>query len=176
MPTRHEARVQAVLIADDDAALVSGLCTGLRGYGIAAHPAASRDEAIEVATRYRPEAALVDLQLGCDNGLDLLRDLHAGDPVMKLFLITGHGTVRSAVEAMQIGAIDVVEKPFGLGEIAWRLAVRRTRLDGSLSRLTALHVRRVLADWRDNRSEAARRLGVTRSWLVRFLSQPLRTS
>lgn len=170
--------LRSILVADDDELLLVTMARSLRCRGIEVCAATNRVAACQLAKAHRPEAALVDLQLGRDNGLDLMRDLRALDPDIQLVLITGHSTTSNAVEAMRAGAFDVVPKPFSVVEILNRV---RSESDGTLGaeietpsvdRVVYEHVQRVLVACAGNRSEAARRLRKPRSWLVRFLKRP----
>jgi two-component system response regulator RegA len=175
-------RFRSVLVADDDVLLLAALARSMRGRGIDVYTATSRALALDLARLHRPDWALVDLQLGHDNGLDLLRDLRAFDQAIQLILITGHSTVSNTVEAMRAGARDVVPKPFTVTEIFEH--VRPAMVEGqprhqidqqidhqiddlietaSVDRVIYEHVHRVLVACAGNQSEAARQLQKPRS-------------
>lgn len=168
--------VRSVLVADDDELLLVTLARSLRGRGIEVHAATNRAAASQLARVHRPDAALVDLQLGRDNGLDLLRDLREFDPNIQLIVITGHSTPSNTVAALRAGALDLVPKPFSVTEILQRVraeAAGPVEIETpSLDRVVYEHVHRVLAACGGNQSEAARRLQKPRSWLRRFLKRP----
>jgi DNA-binding NtrC family response regulator len=63
------------------------------------------------------ELVLVDLMLHGTSGLELLRKLKARRPETEVVMMTGHGTIESAVEAMKCGAYDYLIKPFTLGQL-----------------------------------------------------------
>ena len=124
---------------------------------------------------------LVDLHLGADTGFDVLRDLRHIPRPIRSFVVTGNHTVSNTVEAIRLGAEDVIAKPFSLTEIVARIT-RHPLAQGvadvatpSLDYVIYNHVNRVLADCAGNRSEAARRLKKPRSWLRRFLDRPAPT-
>src|SRR5579871_2500275 len=93
--------IRSVLVADDDELLLAGFRRGLPPRGIEVYTATSRDEAMRLARAKHVDAALVDLQLGHDNGLDLLRELRELDPNIQLIMITGHHTTSNTVKAMR---------------------------------------------------------------------------
>src|SRR5262249_17905586 len=64
------------------------------------------------------DLAFVDLRLGEDNGLELIAPLLQASPLVDVVVITAYGTVENAVEAIQLGARDVLQKPFSPGQIA----------------------------------------------------------
>jgi two-component system, response regulator RegA len=169
----ERARIHSVLVADDDEVLLAGLRRGLGLKGIETFTATNRGDAIELALVHKPDAALVDLQLGYENGLDLLRDLRHRFPAMLCILITGHSSTANTVEAMRAGAYDVLPKPCTLAEIVMRIMpgyVHSGRIETlSLDKVVYEHVHKVLHASSGNRSEAARRLRKPRSWLSRYL-------
>jgi two-component system response regulator RegA len=166
--------IRSILVADDDELLLAGFRRGLPPRGIEVYTATSRDEALRLARTQHVDAALVDLQLGHDNGLDLMRDLRKLHPHMQLIMITGHHTTSNTVQAMRAGAFDVITKPFTIGEILHHIHAEGTGVDLaplSLDLVIYEHVRKVLEDCDGNQSEAARRLKKPRSWLRRFLKR-----
>src|SRR4030066_68905 len=92
-----------VLIVDDEPGLRSGLgkLLALRGYKIL--EAANAEEAHSAISRKEVHLALLDLKLGSENGLVLLRELKREEPGLPVIIITGHGEVASAGECMEGG-------------------------------------------------------------------------
>jgi DNA-binding NtrC family response regulator len=108
-PTHVEGR-GSVLIVDDDRALRFALNKALSRHGYAVAEASSGREALEVLRRPTPpDAALLDLKMDGMGGLDVLR--RRGSASTRIIVLTGHGTVQAAVEAMQLGAFSFLEKP-----------------------------------------------------------------
>lgn len=102
---------QRILIIDDDAALVEAL-TGLLGQaGYEVRSAETAHAALELVRRESIELALLDIRLGATSGLDLLPQLKVLRPEMSVIVLTGVGTIATAVEAMQRGADNFIEKP-----------------------------------------------------------------
>ncbi len=99
-----------VLVVDDDAAFRFAIGKALRRGRFEVVEAASGEEALVHLTGDRPpDAALLDLRMKGMGGLDVLRR-RGGSPT-RIIVLTGHGTVQAAVEAMQLGAFSFVEKP-----------------------------------------------------------------
>lgn len=171
-------QINSVLVADDSELILSVFRSSLRRLGIEVHTATNRADALVLAREHKPQVAFVDLQLGFDSGLDLLRDLIELAPTTRMFVITGYGTVRSAVEAMRLGVVDVLTKPFHVAEVLRKLdpaycPEESARIETpSAEQALWEHVNRVLADCGGNKSEASRRLKKSRSWLRRFLAKP----
>jgi two-component system nitrogen regulation response regulator NtrX len=100
-----------VLVIDDDE-LVRKMCVELLGArGHAALGAASVAEGLRLFAERHPAAVLLDLKLPDGAGIDVLRELERRAPGTPVAVISGHGSVPQAVEAMRAGAADFVEKP-----------------------------------------------------------------
>ncbi len=114
-----------VLVVDDEPSMREVLEIVLSNAGYGVTTAASGDEAREVLSRQSADCVLSDLYMGSDRnaGMRLLEWLQANMPGVPVIMITAHGTVESAIEAMKKGAADYVLKPFKNDEI--RLLVER---------------------------------------------------
>jgi two-component system response regulator RegA len=169
-------RLRTLLIVDDDHLLLSALERDLtaRGYEVVA--ASSHERGLEVARAERPDAALLDLYIGEDSGLELLRALKDELPELVVILLSGHAGVQHAVEAFHGGAVDFLQKPIGgkqLLDAIERAAVRAQAgpTSPTLARAELEHITRVLHECNGNISEAARRLGIHRRSLQRKLQK-----
>jgi DNA-binding NtrC family response regulator len=100
----------SVLIIDDDASFRFAMAKALRRAGYAISEASSGEEAVEVLNNGEPpDVALLDLKMKGIDGLEVLR--RCGPIPTSIIVLTGHGTVKAAVEAMQLGAFSFLEKP-----------------------------------------------------------------
>ena len=101
-----------ILFVDDEAAMRQAVTQWLElgGFDVAAHSRA--ETAIQVLTTDFPGVLVTDLKMEGFDGLELLRRAQQIDPELPVIVITGHGDVQTAVEAMRLGAYDFVEKPF----------------------------------------------------------------
>lgn len=95
------------------------------------------EKAVEMALAERFDLVVTDMQLGEMTGLDVVRRLKRADPYLEAIVVTTHGTVKTAVEAIKEGAYDYVTKPFNLDELQLRVsnALERRDLRTTLSRL-----------------------------------------
>jgi two-component system response regulator AtoC len=100
-----------VLIVDDEPGLTSGLAKLLTLQGYRTYEAASAAAARAVLASAEVHLLLLDLRLGQDDGLGLLRELKAEEPSPPVIIITGHGDIYSAVECMKAGATNYIPKP-----------------------------------------------------------------
>ena len=101
-----------VLIIDDERDLCNILALLLRQRGHEVQTAHSGEAGLKAASAGTPELVLLDLQLGDMSGLDVLRRLHDDAPALPVVMMTAYGNVQAAVEAMKLGAVDFVGKPF----------------------------------------------------------------
>jgi DNA-binding NtrC family response regulator len=114
------ASERAILIVDDEEGIRTGLAKFFRREGYEAFTAANPEEAIALAEKSYFAAAVLDVRLGGrrtvdgvaeDSGADLLSELRSRDPDLAVVMVTGYGSVESAVRAMKDGASDYILKP-----------------------------------------------------------------
>jgi two-component system response regulator FixJ len=99
-------------VIDDDDAVRDSLTFLLRtaGFAVTAHESAT--EFMTSLPGLNPACVITDIRMPGTSGMDLLRELAGRDPFVPTIVITGHGDVPLAVEAMKLGAVDFIEKPF----------------------------------------------------------------
>jgi two-component system response regulator RegA len=176
MTDRHDETDQpTLLIVDDDDTFRSTLgdALGRRGFLVSTAPDSASAVAVAGTTPF--EYALVDIRMPGESGLDLVTKLRALDEGTRIVVMTGYGTIASAVVAMKNGAIDYITKPVD-ADICERalLGLRDDREEPeipSLERVEWEYMQRVLADCDGNVSVAARRLRVHRRSLQRKLAK-----
>ena len=120
----------AVLIVDDERTLARSIKLFLEEQGYEAEVASDGDSAIELLEKMHPDLVFLDLRLPKVSGLDLLKKVRAYDPSVAAVMMTAHGTIASAVEAMKLGAFDYVTKPIDLEEL--RIVIERAQDDRRL--------------------------------------------
>ncbi|MQA30540.1 MAG: response regulator [Luteitalea sp.] len=167
---------RTVLVVDDDAVFRARLVRALIARGFAASAAADYDEAMSRARSETPEFAIVDLRLPGKSGLDLVRDLKALDPTTTVIILTGYGSIATAVQGVRLGAASYLTKPVDADQIVAALeppagggAEPLAPVAQPLARVEWEHIQRVLADCGGNVSQAARLLGIHRRSLQRKL-------
>ncbi|WP_424928247.1 sigma-54-dependent transcriptional regulator [Amaricoccus tamworthensis] len=119
-----------VMIIDDEADLRDSVSQWLKLSGFEADSFEAAEDALKVLTADYPGIVLTDIRMPGIDGMTLLRRLQSIDPGLPVILMTGHGDVPMAVEAMRIGAYDFVEKPFQpeqLADLCSRAAQLRAR-------------------------------------------------
>ena len=100
-----------VLIIDDNIDYAEGVRENLALYGISALTASSGSEAERVTATNQPEVVFIDIKLGGENGIDLLKRLRGRLRQSAFVMITGYGTIDSAIESLKLGAVDYLQKP-----------------------------------------------------------------
>jgi two-component system C4-dicarboxylate transport response regulator DctD len=103
---------QTVLIVDDEEMVRTALEQWLRLSGFATHVASSANDALAMLDDIHPQVILTDISMPGLSGLDLLRSVRERALASEVILITGHGDVPMAVEAMRGGAFDFLQKPY----------------------------------------------------------------
>jgi two-component system response regulator RegA len=169
-------RLRSILVVDDDHLLLSALERDLAARGLEVFAASAPEPALELARRESPDCALLDLCIGEDSGLELLRSLKAEIPELVVLLLSGHAGVQHAVEAFHGGAVDFLQKPLGGAQVLEAIRRAEVRAAGgheppTLAKAEFEHINRVLAACNGNISEAARRLGIHRRSLQRKLQK-----
>jgi DNA-binding NtrC family response regulator len=130
-----------VLIVDDERLLRTSLQRAMIAEAIPADAAGSAEEALAAFQAARHDVVLLDLKLGDANGLDVLRRMKQD---AKVIVITAHGNVEVAVEAMKLGAYDFINKPFELEKVL--ATVKNALAAGTLALRLAYHESRERRD------------------------------
>lgn len=162
----------AFLVVDDDDRLRERLARAFADRGFEVHEAADHAAALEIA-RARPiDRAVIDLRMPGPNGLVVVQDLLALRPEIQIVVVTGYGSIATAVEAMRLGVRDYLTKPANADQI---LAAFESEPDApsediefeipSLAKVEREHIERVLQECNGNVSKAARVLGMHRRTL-----------
>jgi two-component system response regulator AtoC len=103
--------IQRVLIADDDSLSREFLSEACRTFGLEVEAVTSGEQVLERLRRGGIDLVLTDLRMPGMNGVELVRTMNNTTPEVPVVLITAHGTVETAVQALQLGAADFVVKP-----------------------------------------------------------------
>jgi two-component system response regulator RegA len=171
-----------ILLVDDDEVFRERLARALRERGHEVVTAPDGTAALAAAQGRRFAYAVVDLRMPGPSGLELTASLRQETPDMRVVVLTGYGSIVSAVDAMRIGAHNYLSKPADADDILAALAAggpapeQRDAPAPSLARAEWEHIQRILADTGGNISESARRLGITRRTLqLKLKKYPPRT-
>ena len=101
-----------IFVVDDDSAVRDALKLLLRSVGQAVETFGSAQEFLDAYSDDRPGCLVLDIRMPGMSGLELQQKLNERHSILPIIFITGHGDVPMAVEAMQAGAVDFIQKPF----------------------------------------------------------------
>ncbi|MGN6582287.1 MAG: sigma-54-dependent transcriptional regulator, partial [Rhizobiaceae bacterium] len=128
-----------VLFVDDDRELRESACEWLTLSGFSVDAAADAPSALQMQRRSDFDTLITDIRMPGTDGMTLMRSALECDPRLPVILLTGHGDVALAVEAMRAGAHDFLEKPYDADHLVAVIdrAVAARRLDREMERLRA---------------------------------------
>lgn len=164
------------LLIDDDAAFLTVLQRALSRQGIESEIASNRAEALARLDDVRPQRCVLDLNLAGESGLQLLPELLARSPALEVLVLTGYGSIATAVEAMRRGAMNYLCKPVSVSQLVAAFDTRDDEPDlraapPSVEEMEWEHIQRVLNEHEGNISATARALNMHRRTLQRKLQK-----
>jgi two-component system response regulator RegA len=179
MPVNNETETGRVaLVVDDDDIFRNRLCRAFTARGWEAIGAADGASALEISSQSSPDLAVVDLRLPGMSGLDIVQGLRSLDETTCIIMLTGYGSIATALTATKLGANHYLSKPADADQI---LNAYSKLSEGSsdppeaqvpsLARVEWEHIQRVLTDCGGNVSQAAKLLGLHRRSLQRKLAK-----
>lgn len=162
-----------MLVVDDDERLRERLARALGERGYATLTAGHRDAAIALATAHPIDRAVVDLRMPGPHGLVVIQELLQLRPACEIVVLTGYGSIATAVEAIKLGARNYITKPANADQIdaafdnepGAATAAEPAFEVPSLAKVEREHIERVLRECAGNVSKAARVLGMHRRTL-----------
>jgi len=175
----NAGEVEKILVVDDDAIFRERLVKAFEDRGFEVAGAESYEQALECAESFSPDFAVTDLRMPGLSGLEVVRDLRGKCPEIEILVLTGYGSIATAIEAVRLGAKDYLTKPADADQILAAFGLEEGSEDEeegdadvvpSLERVEWEHIQRVLSDCDGNISKAARALGIHRRTLQRKLS------
>jgi len=167
-----------LLLADDDEVFAEVLAAALSRRGFEVRVVADVEAGLTLCETWRPDYAVVDLNMPGGSGLELVDQLCGQDADVRVVVLTGYASIATAVEAIKLGAVYYLAKPADADEIV--AALHKDQGDSnipleestmSVRRLEWEHIQKVLAEVDGNISEAARRLNMHRRTLQRKLQK-----
>ena len=171
--------VPCLLVVDDDPAFNKVLVRALAQRGFDTYGATDSEGALELARDHEPEFIVLDLNIGGESGLKLIRPLLDATPGARILVLTGYASIATAVDAVKLGAVQYLAKPADVDSIVRALRAEEVVLEDrvpdapmSVDRLEWEHIQRVLAEHEGNISATARALQMHRRTLQRKLARP----
>ncbi len=171
---------ETVLLVDDDEIYRSRLGRAFLARNFQVTEAGDYQQALDCLSEQEPKYAVFDLKMPGKSGLELVKAFRAASAATRIVIVTGYGSIATAIDAMRLGATYYLPKPADIDDIIASFQ----RADNpplkpptpeyqapSLARAEWEHINRVLSDCGGNISEAARRLGIHRRSLQRKLQK-----
>lgn len=164
--------MKKLLVIEDDATFAAGLVRSLSRRSYSCAIAGTIAEACELAESFHPAHILLDLNLGKENTQDFIPALRALCPTAAVVVLTGYGTIPSAVSAIKDGANSYLIKPATPESIERALSESKPTLGRApLWDMENEHIIKVLSECRGNITMAAKKLGLHRRTLQRRLKK-----
>ena len=107
----------SILIVDDEASILKALSDILSDEGFETITVSNGYEALKILESESPDLVLLDIWMPGIDGIDTLKEIKKIHPTTPVIMITGHGTIETAVNATKIGAFDFIEKPLSIDKV-----------------------------------------------------------
>lgn len=125
---RERCSMHKILVIDDDEVLLRLVSISLEEAGYGVLSTADGPRGIALYKELKPSLVLLDLGLPTMSGVEVLREIRALDSQAKVIVVTGYGSVESAVTAIRYGAWDYVEKPFDMDVLLKKMGTALSRV------------------------------------------------
>ncbi len=112
---------EKVLLVDDEEEFITALAERMETRGMNVTTTVSPKEALDMVGRESFDAIVLDLQMPEMDGLEVLKILKKTHPDIQIILLTGHATVQKGIEAMKLGAMDLIEKPADIATLTEKI-------------------------------------------------------
>jgi DNA-binding NtrC family response regulator len=116
-----------ILIIDDEKDFVEMLSLRLEGAGHRVRSAFDGDAGLAALETAESDVVILDIRMPGKDGITVLKAIKSAHPVVEVILLTGHGTIDTAVEGLKSGAFDYVQKPADFDELLGKLEAARDR-------------------------------------------------
>lgn len=110
-----------VLLVDDEVDFLEAMSARLENRGMEVSAVSRPEEALEKIAEESFDAVVLDLQMPGMDGIETLKKIKALKPELHIILLTGHATVQKGIEAMKLGAMDLMEKPADMNALLDRI-------------------------------------------------------
>lgn len=163
-----------LLVCDDDRAFRQRLARSLRSRGFTVFEAEDARSALGAVNEFSPDGVVVDMRMPGESGLWLVQQVRERSSATRVVVLTGFGSINTALDAVRLGAVNYLTKPASVdailaGFFPESVPAGTDEQLPSLAEVEAEYVQRVLAEHEGNVSQAAKVLGVHRRSLQRRL-------
>jgi DNA-binding NtrC family response regulator len=133
-----------VLIVDDEKDFVEIFALRLEEAGERVSSAHSGKECLKILSEKEIDVVILDIRMPGMDGIETLKEIKKGYPLVEVIMLTGHGTTETAVEGMKLGAFDYLIKPADFNDLTVKLEGARKRKDEQEERIRAAEVKSIL--------------------------------
>lgn len=106
-----------ILIVDDEPSILQSLGGLLSDEGFEVTTASNGYEALKIVDAESPDLVLLDIWMQGIDGIETLKEIKKNNPFIQVIIITGHGTIETAIKAIKLGAFDLIEKPLSIDKV-----------------------------------------------------------
>ena len=135
-----------VLLIDDEDQFVDALAERLEFRGFSVTKAFSGDEGLEKLKQQETDVVLLDVLMPGKDGVETLREIRAMYPMVEVMMLTGHGTIDTAIEGLKLGAYDYLMKPTETGDLIDKILKAYARKAEQEERIRQARIDKVLAE------------------------------
>lgn len=138
--------MEKVLLVDDEKAFLDTMAERMEARDMSVTTTTSPKDALKKAQDESYDAIILDLMMPEMDGLETLKELKKKNPDLQVILLTGHATVQKGVEAMKLGATDLLEKPADLKVLTEKIKKAHAKKMVLVQKKTEEKVRHILAE------------------------------
>ena len=136
---------EKVLLVDDEKDFIEALGERMENRGMNVSTTTSAKDAIKRVKKESYDAIVLDLQMPEMDGMEALKAIKKINPNMQVILLTGHATVEKGIEAMKLGAMDLIEKPTDIETIAEKIKKAQANKIILVEKKTEEKVRKIIS-------------------------------
>ncbi len=133
-----------VLLVDDEEQFVEILSSRLETRGFVVHTAFSGDDALEFLEKHEVDVVILDVVMPGRDGVETLREIKRLRPLTEVIMLTGHGTVDTAIQGMKLGAYDYLIKPTDTKDLIEKIEKAKQRKAEHEQRIKNAEVERIV--------------------------------
>jgi len=133
-----------VLLVDDEKDFVEIFALRLEEAGERVSTANSGKKCLKILSEKEIDVVILDIRMPGMDGIETLKEIKKGYPLVEVIMLTGHGTTETAVEGMKLGAFDYLIKPADFNDLTLKLEGARKRKDEQEERIRAAEVKSIM--------------------------------
>jgi len=134
-----------VLLVDDEKDFTDTLGERLLARGFEVRTASSGDEGLALLKEKAPDVVVLDVLMPGKDGVEVLREIKTVNPIVEVIMLTGHGTIETAIEGLKLGAYDYLLKPTDTGELVAKILRAYARKSEQEDRIRRAEIANIVA-------------------------------